>query len=247
MAADCGVPNPSSQSFSYFPTGDLEPGSGSGTSDPTVYMPGMVFPIADHASYLNTQVYSLGGSAVGGDQCDARNYDYPWRNNFCETRSSERNTLNCPQDNVHQGQDIRAGSPQLCQQIRQTSPNQRTQIPVVAIEDGVISYVGSYTVNLRASGRITRYMHMNMDALQVERGDQVQAGQVIGFLSNDFGGTPTTFHLHLEFNHNIDGAGWTYVNPYTSLVRAYERCLGKSGVVVTDQNNFVTLTGSRDG
>ncbi len=77
-------------------------------------------------------------------------------------------------------------------------------------------------------------MHMNMDRLQVTEGQTVSAGQTVGYLSNDFGGTPTTMHLHMEFKQNIDGVGWTWVSPYMSLVRAYERRLGGVGVEVAD-------------
>ncbi|MEL6258742.1 MAG: M23 family metallopeptidase, partial [Pseudomonadota bacterium] len=93
----------------------------------------------------------------------------------------------------------------------------------VAAEDGVISNIGRYTVNVRAGSRIYRYLHMNMRALQVALGDEVTAGQHIGYLSKDFGGTPTTFHLHFEIKQNTPEHGWVFVPPYTSLVASYER------------------------
>ncbi|MEP6273876.1 M23 family metallopeptidase, partial [Hyphomonas sp.] len=169
---------------------------------------------------------------AGGDQCDARNYDYPWRDNFCEVRSANRTSPYCPQPKVHQGQDIRVGTPQECNTLRRTAASDRTFHKVVAVSDGVISHVGTYSVNLRAGGRIFKYMHMNMDKLQVKAGDTVQAGQHIGYVSNDFGGTPTTFHLHFEITQNDGGAGWVHVPPYLSLAKAYERREGGPGEMV---------------
>lgn len=223
---------PEPVAFTYLPPGDLEPGSGEGIADNTIFAPGMVYPVQGMESFINSQVYRPGGMAVGGDQCDPSNYQYPWRDNFCETRSSDRKTLNCPRDRVHQGQDIRAGDAALCQQLRSLSPTERTLIPVVAAEDGYISYIGRFTVNLRAGEKIYRYMHLNMAALQVAYGDEVKAGDKIGYLSNDFGGTPTTFHLHFELKQNIDGLGWTWVNAYQSLVEAYEAYRGGRGALV---------------
>ena len=234
-----GAPPPGSvaEGFTYYGPGDLAPGSGSGVTDRTVYSPDIRFPVGTHPAYLNSQVWGVGGAnGPGGDGwCDARNYQMPWRDNFCETRSgADRDTLNCPSRAVHQGQDIRAGDSALCNAMRGKSASDRTDIPVVAVEDGYISYVGSYTVNVRAADRIYRYMHMNMARLQVEEGDTVSKGQTIGYLSNDFGGTATTMHLHMEFKQNIDGVGWTWVSPYMSLVRAYERREGGVGVEVAD-------------
>lgn len=230
---------PFTPTFTYYPPGNLIPSTGEGTPDRTNYADMIVFPIPGHATFLNSQVHSPGGGAVGGDQCDPVNFSYPWRNNFCETRSRDRKTLNCPRSRVHQGQDIRAGTPQLCNTMRRTPAADRTQIPVVAVEDGFVSYIGTYTVDLRAEDRIYRYMHLNMRALQVARGDEVKAGDRLGYLSNDFGGTPTTLHLHLEFKQNIDGVGWTWVNPYAALVSAYARQKEGVGLEVADETAAV--------
>jgi hypothetical protein len=228
--------DPEEAAFIYYPAGNLEPGSGEGIADRTIYAPNLTYPVQGMESFINSQVYRPGGSAIGGDQCDESNYAYPWRDNFCETRSSDRKTLNCPRDRVHQGQDIRGGDKALCLQLRSLPPSQRTLIPVVAAEDGMISYIGRFTVNLRAGEKIYRYMHLNMRALQVEYGQEVKAGDKIGYLSNDFGGAPTTFHLHFEMKQNIDGLGWTWVNPYQSLVEAYEEYRDGPGAQVLPQD-----------
>jgi Peptidase family M23 len=223
---------PVEPTFSYFEAGALLPGSGQGAPEQVAYAPDLVFPIAEAPAYLQSQVFSFGGGVAGGDQCDARNYAYPWRDNFCEVRSANRTSPYCPQPKVHQGQDIRVGTPQECNTLRRTPANDRTFHKVVAVSDGVISHVGTYSVNLRSGGRIFKYMHMNMDKLQVKAGDPVQAGQHIGYVSNDFGGTPTTFHLHFEITQNDGGAGWVHVPPYLSLAQAYERREGGPGEMV---------------
>lgn len=209
--------------FSYNGPGRLLPGSGFGETVQIVHAPDITFPIKSAPTYLQSMVFSLGGGVAGGDQCDARNYAYPWRDNFCETRSSNRNSPFCPQSRIHQGQDIRVGSAKECNTLRRTSAADRALHEVVAAEDGIISNVGTYSVNIRSGGHIYKYMHMNMKKLEVTAGQQVTAGQTLGYVSNDFGGTPTTFHLHFEIVENTAANGWAHVSPYLSLVQAYER------------------------
>ncbi len=218
--------------FEYQPPGDLIEGSGTGSTDDTVYVPDMVFPIKSAPAYPQSQVYRFGGGVGGGDQCDARNFSAPWQDNYCEARSRSTTTPYCPSSGVHVGQDIRVGTPEGCQSERSTSAADRKRYAVVAAEDGYISNIGSYTVNVRAGGRIYRYMHMNMKALEVELGQDVSAGDTLGYVSNDFGGTPTTLHLHFEIKHNTAEHGWTFAPPYTSLVKAYERREGGPGKLV---------------
>ena len=209
--------------FSYYAPGQLIPGSGTGSPDQIVHAPDIVFPIRTAPAYLQSQVWNFGGGIGGGDECDLRNFDYPWRDNFCETRSSNRNSPYCPVSKIHQGQDIRVGTPRECEIMRGTAEDERMLHEVVAVEDGTVYEIGTYPVKLRAGGRIYRYMHMNMDALQVAAGDVVEAGDVLGYVSKDFGGTPTTFHLHFEIIQNTVEHGWVHVAPYMSLVEAYER------------------------
>lgn len=209
--------------FSYVEPGQLLPGSGSGTRDTeVVFAPDIRFPIKSAPAYLQSQVWTFGGGIGGGDQCDPRNFEYPWRDNFCETRSSNRNSPYCPVSRIHQGQDIRVGTPEGCNQLRRTSAADRTLYEVVAAEDGIVQSIGTYTVSIRSGPRVYKYMHMNMRALQVSSGDTVTKGQTLGYVSNDFGGTPTTFHLHFELLQNTAEGGWVHVPPYTSLVAAYE-------------------------
>lgn len=209
--------------FSYHAPGALLPGSGQGDIDQIVHAPGIVFPVKSAPAYLQSQVFTFGGGIGGGDQCDPRNFAYPWRDNFCETRSANRGSPFCPAQKIHQGQDIRVGTPAQCNTMRRTAKADRALQEVVATEDGVISNVGSYSISLRAGGRIYKYLHLNMAKLKVKTGDTVTAGQSLGYVSNDFGGSATTFHLHFEIVQNMADQGWVYVPPYLSLVEAYER------------------------
>ncbi|KCZ86675.1 M23 family metallopeptidase [Hyphomonas jannaschiana] len=227
-------PAPVEPAFSFYGPGALLPGTGEGSENETIFAPDMVFPIKDSPAYLQSMVFTFGGGMVGGDQCDERNFEYPWRDNFCETRTSNRNSAYCPMNKIHQGQDIRVGTPESCQSERSTSAADRDAHEVVAVEDGVISNVGSYSVNLRSGGRIYKYLHLNMKKLAVSIGDTVQAGDTIGYVSNDFGGTPTVLHLHFEITQNNGNGGWDYVPPYTSLVAAYERRENGPGELIDD-------------
>ena len=209
--------------FSFHAPGALLAGSGGGFAEQIVHAPGIVFPIKSAPAFLQSQVFMFGGGVAGGDQCDARNYEYPWRDNFCETRSANRGSPFCPVNRIHQGQDIRVGSAADCNTLRRQSAAARGIHEVVAVEDGVISSIGTYTVKLRGEGSIYNYMHLNMNRLAVTAGQFVKAGDLIGYVSNDFGGTPTTIHLHFEITQNTAGSGWVHVPPYLSLVEAYER------------------------
>ncbi len=202
------------QDFTYDPPGVLVPGSGEGRADDMVYVPGMRFPIEEAPAYPNSQVWGVGGSeGPSGSQCDERNFSYPWHDNFCESRSWDMPL--CPAGTGHQGQDIRA------------STCDRDTHWAVAAEDGVISSIGSYTVYLTAdSGTLHRYLHMEVSSLAVREGQRVARGDHMGRVSNNFGGTATTVHLHFDQNQYISGLGAVFVPPYMSLVAAYEELLG---------------------
>ena len=76
--------------FSYLPAGDLIPGSGDSAPETAViHVTDMRFPIEKAPAYANSPVYGVGGYyGPSGSQCAASNYDYPWRDNFCETAPS---------------------------------------------------------------------------------------------------------------------------------------------------------------
>jgi len=236
---------PVKPSFYFFRAGNLAPSSGTGALEASVLVPDMQFPIKDAPAVAQTQVYRYGGGVKGGDQCDPRNFSAPWRDNYCETRSTTNATPWCAKTGVHLGQDIRVGTPDGCKAEVKTKAADRARYEIVAVEDGIISNVGSYSVTLRANsgGRIYRYLHLNMAKLKVATNQNVKKGDVIGYVSNDFGGTPTTLHLHFEIKLNTTENGWQYAPPYTSLLAAYQRREENQGEMVAD--NFVVATAPR--
>lgn len=213
---------PAAGTFGHFPAGDLLPKSGSGYLDRTTWSPQLCFPFADDA-FANSQVYGAGGGMGPKDkpsQCDASNYSLPWRDNFCESRGHASPL--CANGKGHQGQDIR---PATCKKDKHW---------VVAAEDGIITDMGTYTVTLTGSApphRVYRYLHMRMNQLAVKEGASVKAGDNLGKASNDFGGTPTTIHMHFEIRSGVAGTSTdgkavklhTFLPPYQSLVAAYDR------------------------
>lgn len=210
------VPAPTvAQTFQFEGPGALLPGSGRGAADPIVYAPGITFPIDNTPSYANSQVWLTGGGkGPAGSWKAPVNFRYPWRDNFCEARS--RRTPSCPSGTGHQGQDLRAGA------------GENDKFWTLATEAGRITNVGLYSVELTGtSGTRYRYLHLSMDKLRVRQGQAVAAGDRIGLVSNDFGGTPTPVHLHFEMLQNVNGNGLRHVSPYLSLVRAYQRRVGQ--------------------
>lgn len=211
------VAQPTDQAATFDPPGTLEQGSGTGFKDATVYFPNMRFPLEKYPAFANSQVYRKGGgnSPKPGSQCDAENYSYPWRDNYCESRGYA--VPMCPAGKGHQGQDIR---PATCKANLHWA---------VAVENGVIAQIGTYSVTLQsADGTLYRYLHLSMKDLAVKELDKVKRGERIGRVSNDFNGTPTTIHLHFDIkdtvqikNHQVS----TYLPPYTSLVKAYKQLL----------------------
>jgi murein DD-endopeptidase MepM/ murein hydrolase activator NlpD len=232
-------------SFYFFRSGNLAPSSGTGSLEAAALVPDMAFPIKSAPAVAQTQVYRYGGGVKGGDQCDARNFSAPWRDNYCEARTTDATTPWCAKTGVHLGQDIRVGTPDGCKAEVKTKAADRSRYEVVAVEDGVISNVGSYSISLRADsgGRIYRYLHLNMAKLKVATGQTVKKGDVVGYVSNDFGGTPTTLHLHFEIRLNTVENGWQYAPPYSSLLEAYKRREDNSGAMVAD--NFVVAAAPR--
>lgn len=112
---------------------------------------------------------------------------------------------------------------------------------LVAVRDGAIlrrpKQEAAYLFVNTASERIRfRYLHMlprKMDEDNLLSGRTVHEGEVIaqvGNFSRREGGT--SYHLHFDIQVPT-GNGWVFVNPYMTLVSAYERMIGGRGEVFT--------------
>lgn len=167
------------------------------------------------------------------DESAGGNYSYPWQDNFCETRDFE--VGQCANGMGHQGQDIR---PSACHLRNDGADRCLPDIyPVVAVRDGVLIRTPTQQavfllVNSRNEHIRFRYIHMNparLDADGVVHGRRVTESERIGVVSNfqDFpGGTSTHLHFDVQvFTHD----GWLWVNPYATLISAYERLIGGRG------------------
>ncbi len=206
--------------FSFYDPGDLHPGSGSGAEDFTVYVPGMRYPMEAGPSFPNSQVWGHGGgSGPGGGQCDTENYSYPWRDNYCETRSWSMPL--CPSGTGHQGQDIRAAT---CDAGEHWN---------VASEAGTVTNVGSFSVYVTAADG-TRFDYLHGSGNAVSNGQALAKGERINRVDNEFGGTPTTIHLHFNIRQDVAGLGFVFVSPYMSLVESYRDLLGIGGETTGD-------------
>ena len=257
-------PEAVSPDFTYYAPGDILPGTGSrgrsGRADFTVYAK-IRFPMAQAPAYANSQSFMNWGNCdltgrigLGGRDKNAayrcrvndktlltdesKNYAYPWRDNFCEHRGYY--VGQCSSGLGHQGQDIRPG---FClEHVEGAGRCDPYQEDVVAVADGVVMRSPGdrslYLVVDKPGEHIRfRYLHMNpqmLDAAGMVSGREVVEGEVLGSVG-DYGRAPggTTYHLHFDAQVPTRD-GWVFVNPYMTLVAAYERLIGARGQVVND-------------
>ncbi|THD62523.1 MAG: M23 family peptidase [Bradyrhizobium sp.] len=221
-----------SSDFTYRPSGDIVANSGyhkqSGHADLTAYSQ-IRFPLEKSPAFANSQSFRR-KPASGGP---AGNYAYPWRDNFCEARNFE--VGQCANGYGHQGQDIR---PTACP--LHDSERERCELDkqaVVAVRDGVVvrslkQQAAMLQINTRNEHIRFRYMHMNparLDADGVLNGRQVEEGEKIGVVSNYLDHpNGTTRHLHFDVQV-FTRDGWLWVNPYVTLISAYERLIRGRG------------------
>ncbi len=90
-------------------------------------------------------------------------------------------------------------------------------------------------------------MHMNPDQLdsdQILSGKLVRAGDVIGKVGNyNDGERGTTYHLHFDMQVPTK-LGWVFVNPYMTLVSAYERLINGRGREIKDGDAMPPVVGA---
>jgi murein DD-endopeptidase MepM/ murein hydrolase activator NlpD len=93
--------------------------------------------------------------------------------------------------------------------------------PVVAVEDGIISYIGDQPKGghclwlTTESGTSFYYAHLDRWAPGMYEGMEVQTGDLLGFVGNTGNAIHTPSHLHFAIAQNDE-----MVNPYPILTRA---------------------------
>lgn len=195
------------EDFSYNPPGTLKDGSGQGHATEIIYAPNMRFPLAYGPAYANSQLWNPGGiKGPPGSQCSASNYDYPWWDNYCETRQWEMPL--CPAGKGHQGQDIRPATCEI-----DVHPTVATAYAQVTLLQAGFLFIEA------PNGQEFGYLHTESE--MVSEGEWVSAGQPLSRVSNIFGDSKTTRHLHFHMWQNLAGYGYVYVPPYTSLIPSY--------------------------
>jgi hypothetical protein len=230
-------PAAASPDFTYRPAGDIIANSGtrkqSGRADFTAYAQ-IRFPLEKAPAYAHSQSFrGRRSSDKPPDETVGTNTSYPWQDNFCEARSF--GVGQCASGFGHQGQDIR---PQTCPAhgdgFRGCEPNHQA---VVAVRDGVLirtlkQQAATLQINTAREHMRFRYMHMNpasMDADGVLNGRRVEEDEKIGVVSNYLDHpNGTTRHLHFDVQV-FTRDGWLWVNPYVTLISAYERLIQGHG------------------
>jgi murein DD-endopeptidase MepM/ murein hydrolase activator NlpD len=218
-----------SPDFTYRSVGSIIVNSGyhrqTGRPDFTAYSQ-IRFPL-EAPAYVHSQ------RRRPSDKTDQPNSTYPWRDNFCEARSFS--VGQCASGFGHQGEDIRAGAcPARREGLDACDPRRQ---PVFAVRDGVVirspkQQAATLQINTRNEHIRFRYMHMNpsaMDADGLLNGRHVDEGEKIGVVSN-FLDHPNGTSRHLHFDVQVfTRDGWIWVNPYVTLISAYERLIRGRG------------------
>jgi hypothetical protein len=241
-----------------------------GVADYTVYSK-IRFPLADAPAFANSQSFMNWGNCeatgrsgagfldgvrayrcrVNGqrlvlDESAGDNYSYPWRDNFCETRYFY--VGQCPGGLGHQGQDIRPAS--CKQRIEGANRCEPYLHDVVAVRNGAVLRAPSQealfiVVNAPNEHIRVRYLHMlpkQFNADGMVSGRLVHEGEVIGKVGNFFRRERgTTYHLHFDVQVPTK-YGWVFVNPYMTLVAAYERLIRGRGQEIKEQEDVPTAS-----
>ncbi|MGJ4996439.1 M23 family peptidase [Bradyrhizobium sp. HKCCYLS3077] len=224
--------------FTYRPPGDIVARSGArgqgGRADLTAYSQ-ILFPL-DAPAFVHSQSF---GRQRANDKFDQPWSRYPWRDSFCEAR--DFNVGQCASGFGHQGQDLRPGTcPTRRDGVANCDPWQQR---VLAVRDSVvIRSLKQQAVTLQVNSGTEhirfRYMHMNPAALDKDgllNGRSLREGEPMGVVSNYLDRpNGTTRHLHFDVQL-FTRDGWIWVNPYVTLIAAYERLIGGRGREVGPQ------------
>jgi hypothetical protein len=226
-----------SSDFSFRSPGEIIANSGyrkqGGRADFTAYSQ-IRFPLEKAPAFVHSQEFrNRRSSDKPPDELAGSKSNYPWQDSFCESRSF--NVGQCPGGFGHQGQDIRpAPCPEHNDGPDRCDPKQQ---PIVAVRDGVLirslkQQAATLQINSRTEHMRFRYMHMNpstMDAEGILNGRHVDEAEKIGVVSN-YLDHPNGTSRHLHFDVQVfTRDGWIWVNPYVTLVSAYERLIHGRG------------------
>jgi hypothetical protein len=222
--------------FSYRSSGDILVNSGfhkqGGHADFTSYSQ-IRFQLQKAPAFAHSQSFRSGRPKDNRALAEVTgSIGSAWQDNFCEARSFE--VGQCASGFGHQGQDLSPGQCQPGEAPERCDPKQQV---VVAVRDGVVirsrgQQAATLQVNTRTEHIRFRYMHMNPDSLDADgiiNGRPVQEGEKIGVVSN-FLDPPDGTSRHLHFDVQVfTRDGWLWVNPYVTLISAYERLIGGRG------------------
>jgi hypothetical protein len=242
-----------------------------GRADYTVYAR-LRFPLKDAPAFANSQSFNnwgdcdftgrsvrnprrkdqpysckINGRPLVFNEGAPGNYSYPWRDNFCEHRRFF--VGQCSSGEGHQGQDIR---PSVCKLFNAGADRcQPYQHDVVAAHDGFILRARKQEavyifINTPSTHARVRYMHMNpnqLDADGILSGKLVHEGDSLGKVGNyNHRERGTTYHLHFDMQVPTK-LGWVFVNPYMSLIAAYERLIGARGTEIKEGDPTPAVAG----
>ncbi|HTF76395.1 MAG TPA: M23 family peptidase [Bradyrhizobium sp.] len=230
-----------SSDFSYRPSGDIVSHGGlrrqRGHADFTAYSQ-IRFPLEKAPALVRSQSFGRRRSInrpLTPVEPAGRNAGYPWQDNFCEARSFS--VGQCASGFGHQGQDMRPACSPRDAGADRCDPHRQA---VVAVRDGVLirspqQQAATLQINTRNEHIRFRYMHMNprsMDADGVLNGRHVREGEKLGVVSN-YLDRPNGTSRHLHFDVQVfTRDGWLWVNPYVTLISAYERLIHGRGRVI---------------
>jgi hypothetical protein len=229
-------PPAASADFTYLPPGDIIPNSGyrkqGGQADFNTYSQ-IRFPLQKTPALVRSQSFRNRKSGSRSlDEPVNRNDASAWRDNFCEAR--DFGVGRCTGGFGHQGQDIRPACSLRNEDVDRCDPRQQA---VVAVREGVLirspkQQAVALQINTRNEHIRFRYMHMSpadMDTDGILSGRRVEEGEKIGVVSNYLDHpNGTTRHLHFDVQV-FTRDGWLWVNPYVTLISAYERLIWGRG------------------
>ncbi len=226
--------------FRYHAPGALLGAGESGVTDRKVHLPDLTFPVefdaTKHIVVLNSQMYNPGGAChwgtcryddgKEGNRCAQSNYDYPWRDTFCEKAGRTYATAGCPDNRGHQGLDIRM--PSILKGPKDKQCKSGSWYAVAAVDAQIAAVTGAVVRLVDSNGRTYIYRHLDPKSLthlhdrsSVNRGDRI--GVISGY-DNPGRALYTPPHLHLEITKPTERSA--YVPSYSSMIVAYRKRLG---------------------